>query len=108
MTDREINKKIDLLSDNVNILNVHIKKLGEIVERLIRLEEKNATLQKDINGYGERLTRFEEEITKISIKIALNTSHGHLIGKWVERLIWFIVITALGVFDIFKSKGHLP
>ena len=106
MTDHELYKKIDSLTDNLNLINTQIKKLSEIVERLIRLEEKNATLQKDLNGYGSRLAKYEEDLQKLSIKTALNSSKGDIIGRWVERLIWFIVIAALGVFDIFKLKGH--
>lgn len=103
----ELEKKMDTLTDNVNLLNTQIKKLSEIVERLIRLEEKNATLQKDVNGFGQRLTKYEEDLQKISIKTALNTSKGDIVGRWVERLIWFIVIAALSVFDIFKTRGHM-
>lgn len=103
----DLTHKVDDLCSDVKQLNGEVRKLSEIIERLIRVEEKNATMQKDLNGYGMRLAKYEEDLQKLSIKTALNSSKGDIIGRWVERLIWFIVIAALGVFDIFKTKGHL-
>ena len=103
MTDQLLTKKVDNLSDTVNVLKNQIVKLSEIIERLIRVEEKNATLQKDVNGFGLRLSRIEEHLQTISIKTALNSTRGDLIGRWLERVLWFFLLAALASFDLFKG-----
>lgn len=93
----------DILESKVDDLAQQIAKLSDAVIRLTRIEEKYISMEKDINGFGTRMTKLEETIQKLAIKTELNTSRGDIVTRWVERLIFFIVIGALASFNLFKG-----
>lgn len=93
------------LENKVDALSTQVNRLSDAIERLVRIEEKYLTLEKDLNGYGQRLTNIEENIQKLSIKTAINSSKGDIIGRWVERLLWIIIIAALSSLELFKHKA---
>lgn len=93
----------DLLIQKVDNLSDQVKELSEAITRLVRIEEKYISMEKDLNGFGTRMTKVEEIIQKLAIKTELTASRGDIVTRWVERLIFFIVIAALASFNLFKG-----
>lgn len=102
----DLEQSVNHLTDQVEILVKQISVLSEVVVRLARMEEKAINMEKDVDGYGNRLSRFEDKFTKqmteIRIKTAVQANSGSMISRWVERLIVFIVLAALTSWGIFK------
>lgn len=92
----ELNKKVDRLI-------VQVDRLEEIVSSLARIEERQMQQKGVVDGFGRRLEGFEQRLRMVELSSALNKSDTNLIGRWVERIIYFIVLAALSAYSWFKA-----
>lgn len=88
--------------DELNALNIKIdnlseqmEKLSEAITRLVRIEEKYLGLEKDVNGFGARLTKIEDNQQKLITATALNSAESKRTWHWVERILSWAIIAGL-------------
>ena len=93
----------NILSQKVDNLSEQVKELSDAITRLVRIEEKYIGMERDLNGFGARLSKIEDEINRMSVKLALASSKGDLLGRWVERFLWILIAAAFAVFNPLKG-----
>lgn len=104
MSERDIESKIVSLSGKVDSLQLAVSQLSTVIESLARIEEKILHQKNDVDGFGHRLEVQERRLREMEIKQALSTSQGGTTSRWVERIVMFIVVAALGALNFFKDK----
>lgn len=104
MSEKDIESNIVRLSGKVDSLQRAVSQLSTVIESLARIEEKIAHQKNDVDGFGHRLEVQERRLREMEIKQALSTSQGGTTSRWVERIVMFIVVAALGALNFFKDK----
>ena len=93
----------NLINQKIDSLNEQVRELSDAITRLVRIEEKYIGMERDLNGFGARLSKIEDEINRMSVKLALASSKGDLLGRWVERFLWILIAAAFAVFNPLKG-----
>lgn len=98
-------QQIKNIENKLDAMTVQLSKLNDAIITMTRIEEHAYSMQKDIDGFGARLSKIEAAQQKLAIQSALNSSKGDLIARWMERIIMYIVLAALASYAFFKSGG---
>lgn len=79
-----------------------ISKLAEAMVSIARMEVSTNNLVDKLNGFGRRVSRNEDELKALALQVALNGQQTGVMGKWVERMVWFVVAAAAASLNLFK------
>lgn len=85
---------LSTLMVTVNEIKATLGRLAEVLASNAVLEEKSTQFRKEINDIYRRLH---------VVEITVATYSGS--SRWVERVIWFLICTALGGMLAAKSSG---
>ena len=83
------------LTEKVDNLAEQVTKLSDAITRLVRIEEKYISIEKDINGFGARLAKVEDNQHKLITETALNSAESKRTWHWVERILSWLIIAGL-------------
>lgn len=99
----QLEKSVANLTREVEILAKQVGKMGEVLIQLARIEESAKGIKEDVDGFGKRLSKFEEKLRVVEIKSAVQASTGAITSRVVERIVMFIVLAALASWNLFKD-----
>jgi len=99
----EISTLIVSLEGKVDGMQRQIAQLSRVIESLARIEENMANQKDDVDGFGHRLDAHEKRMREMEIRLAVNANQGGTTARWMERIIAFMIIAALGAFNLFKK-----
>ncbi len=101
----DIQLQLSDITGKVQEIQRQILQLSKLIESLARIEENLINQKDDVNGFGNRLAEFDGRMRNIEIKLAISASQGTATSRWVERIVMFVVIAALGALNFFKDKS---
>lgn len=102
MTD-QLEKTVISLTKEVELLAKQVSKMGDVIIQLVRIEEQSRGIKEHVDGFGKRLSKFEDKLRLVEIKSAVQASTGAITSRVVERILMFIVLAALASWNLFKD-----